>query len=670
MKKDLQEPKVQKQKSNLRITLGLKFAVIMGVTLIVVMLLLGIVIIKETKKALISDVKRKSQVYSTFLAGFGQQVMAQTAENRDLGLLQHYVDNLIENEDIIYAYITDRAGSPVVHSKKKRAPLEGTFVMSLPIMYENKKIGNVNMWYSTDSIVGDLSSNMQNVLIIIITLSVFVLGATMFVVSEKIIFKRIGSLINSMNKVKQGALDVEISDKTQDEIGLLGQNFNDMVREIEEKHRELTILFEMSRTVTSTLQVSLILDMVMDIVVDKLEVASSSVFILEEDGHLHIKSSRGLSAEFVQGDGFKVLSTFAQRSSDRGEMVVRNTFTDEDSKLKEVMHREGFKSLANIPLIISGKIMGLLNINSKQEDVFSERRIKLLSVFSKQLAVALQNAQLYERTQQFTQELEEKINIATGNLARTNDKLSAANERLEELSRAKSEFVSIVSHELRSPLTSVSGFVDLMLDGETGKINKNQKEFLAIIKDNSRRLLDLIGDLLNLSKIETGTINDIRKEPVDIKKIIKQVCLSFQAQLENKGLSLKMDIEKDLLSKVSADANQIIQVMTNLLSNAVKYTPKGGTVSVSLGRIPGYIQVMVSDTGMGIAKDDLSHMFEKFYRTDNPKVRELSGTGLGLTITKSIVEKHEGKIWVESELGKGTEFFFTLPVDKEESDAK
>lgn len=670
MKKLLKIFKKSSNKDQIKFTLGFKFVTIMGVTLIVVMLLMGLIIIRETNKTIVNDLKKKSNVYSTFLADMGKQIISKTPTKNDLVLLQSYVDNLTQTEDIIYAYITDRDGVPIVHSSRKNASLRGTMVVAFPIISAGQKIGTVKMWYSTDYIVKELSGNMKNVLILVIILSVLVLGTTMFVVSEKIIFRRIGSLIKAMNKVKEGTFNVQIEDKTRDEIGLLGQNFNAMLREIGEKHRELTILFDISRTITSSLQVSLILDMVMDIVVDKLDVNSSSVFMLEEDGSLHVKSSRGLSAEFVQGKGFRVLEKLIQKSSDEGKIVVINSFQQKAPEFKEVMEKEGFRSLIDIPLIIGGKVLGVLNINAREENVFSERKIKLLSAFAKQMAVALQNAQLYERTQQFTQELEEKINIATGNLSRANEKLSQANQRLEELSQAKSEFVSIVSHELRAPLTSITGFVNLILDGETGETNDTQKEFLQIINQNSQRLITLITDLLNLSRIEAGRFKEIKTEPIELDKLVKETVLNFRTETEKKGLNLRVDLPRQPLALVKADRNQIIQVITNLMSNAIKYTPKGGQIVTEVTRVPGYLRTMVSDTGLGISKENLPHMFEKFYRTDNPKVRELTGTGLGLTITKSIVEIHGGKIWVESELGKGSNFYFTLPVIKEEDDGQ
>ncbi|MFH1238933.1 MAG: ATP-binding protein [bacterium] len=660
--------KKEDTKKQIKLTLGFKFVSIMGLTLIVVMLLVGLIVIRETNKTIVNNLKKKSNVYSSFLADMGKQIISKTPTKKDLGMLQNYVDNLTQTEDIVYAYITDKDGIPIVHSRKKTATLQGTMVISFPIVSAGQKIGTVKMWYSTDYIVQELSGNMKNILVLIIIVSVLIMGTTMFVVSERIIFRRIGSLIDTMDKVKEGMFNVQIKDTSPDEIGVLGQNFNEMLKEISEKQKELTVLFDMSRTTTSTLQVSLILDMVMDIVVDRLEVNSSSVFMLEEDGTLQIKSSRGLSAEFVQGKGFKVLQKIVQKSADEGEMVVFNKLAQESPESRESIEKEGFRSLVNIPLIIGGKVLGVLNINAREEDVFTERKIKLLSTFAKQMAVALQNAQLYERTQQFTQELEEKINIATGNLSRANEKLSQANQRLEELSQAKSEFVSIVSHELRAPLTSINGFVNVMLDGETGEINDNQKEFLGIIDQNTQRLTTLINDLLNLSRIETGKFREIKTSPLELDKLVKETAASFKSETEKKGLTLKVNLPQEPLVLVKADRNQIIQVLTNLLSNAVKYTDKGGEISIEVSRVPGYLQTMISDTGLGISKENLSHMFEKFYRTDNPKVRALTGTGLGLTITKSIVEIHGGNIWVESELGQGSRFYFTLPVIKEDND--
>ncbi len=656
--------------SKLKITLGFKFVAIMGFTLILVMTLIGFVVINEAKKTIATDMKKKGQLYSSFLADFSKQIIVETPTKSDLSLMQNYLNNLIENnEDIIYAYITDENDTPIVHSRSKKTSLKGTLVIALPITSAGKKIGTVKMWYSTDYVINELSSNMKNVLILVIIVAFFVLGTTMFLFSERIIFRRIGLLIKSMVRVKEGVLNVQITDTTQDEIGVLSQNFNEMLKEIEEKHKELTILFEMSQTITSSLHVNLVLDMVMDIAVDKLGIASGTVFMLEEE-YLNIKSSRGLSANFVQGMGFQTLRKSIQNSFDEAKVIVINDFFTESSQFRDIMEKEDFRSLVNIPLVISGKVLGILNMNAKDKDTFSERKMRLISAFAKQMTVSLQNALLYERTQQFTQELEEKINIATGNLMAVNEELSRANERLEELSRAKSEFVSIVSHELRSPLTSISGFVNLMLEGETGEINSAQKEFMEIINENTKRLITLIEDLLSLSKIETGGMTDLRKESLNLSRLLKEVIFSFQTQIEKKVLILKINVSPEPLPELKADRYQIIQVLTNLLSNAIKYTPKNGQICIEVTKISDYLQILFADNGIGISEEDLTHMFEKFYRTDNPEVRKLSGTGLGLTITKSIIEMHGGKIWVESEIGKGSKFYFTLPLIDQKSDVK
>jgi signal transduction histidine kinase len=300
--------------------------------------------------------------------------------------------------------------------------------------------------------------------------------------------------------------------------------------------------------------------------------------------------------------------------------------------------------------------------------------VELLIAFARQLAVALQNAQLYERTQQFSKELEEKISIATADLARANERMKIANEKLQDLNKAKSDFIAIVSHELRSPLTSMLGFTDLLLQGETGALGPTQKEFVDIINQNTKRLIDLINNLLNLSKIEAGRV-ELKKEPLDLEKTVHGVIHNFRSLLADKRLVIKVVPPAEPLPKIAADENQLARVLTNLLANAVKYTVPEGEIVVHITDGSETVQVDILDSGDGIESRDLTHMFERFYRAPRAKSENIVGTGLGLAIAKSIIEIHGGRIWAESPLtnadkelfswekrtNRGAKFSFTLP---------
>ncbi|MCM8800536.1 MAG: ATP-binding protein [Candidatus Omnitrophica bacterium] len=233
--------------------------------------------------------------------------------------------------------------------------------------------------------------------------------------------------------------------------------------------------------------------------------------------------------------------------------------------------------------------------------------------------------------------------------------------REREIDQMKSDFISVVSHELRTPLTALKGAIDNLLDGIAGELNQIQKECLLVSKRNIDRLNRMISELLDISRIEAGKIQ-INKQPTDITGLINEVLRLFQDMAEASGIILGAEIASDL-PKINLDPDKITQVLTNLVGNAVKFTPAGGRITVRAGVLKDFIQVDVIDTGLGIPHQDLEKIFDKFYQVSRlGGSRTPKGTGLGLPICKGIVERHGGRIWVESELGKGSKFSFTLPI--------
>jgi DNA-binding response OmpR family regulator/nitrogen-specific signal transduction histidine kinase len=229
-----------------------------------------------------------------------------------------------------------------------------------------------------------------------------------------------------------------------------------------------------------------------------------------------------------------------------------------------------------------------------------------------------------------------------------------------ESDRAKSEFVSTVSHELRTPMTAIKGYTDLLHAGAVGSINKEQKRFLGIIRSNADRLTALINDLLDISRMDAGRVR-FEPQPMQVGEVVSDVVNALAVQADTKQQTLTYEVVGGL-PDVVGDRDRLNQVVTNLVGNAIRYTPEGGEVEVHVYPVEGAVRVDVRDTGIGIAPDDLGHIFERFYRSDHPLVQETSGTGLGLSISKMFVEMHGGRVWVESELGKGSTFTFILPV--------
>ena len=231
-----------------------------------------------------------------------------------------------------------------------------------------------------------------------------------------------------------------------------------------------------------------------------------------------------------------------------------------------------------------------------------------------------------------------------------------------EADRAKTEFITTVSHELRTPMTSISGYMFLMQQGAAGPLTDKQREFIKIINHNSERLTLLINDLLDLSKIEAGRIKLDRKETA-LEELAGTIMKSMLIPAQQKGLELFFNAEDDL-PNVTIDRNRISQVLTNLIGNAINYTPEG-SVTVTLRQVADAVEISVADTGIGIQPEDLTHIFERFFRSCDGVVQSNSGTGLGLSIVKSFIEMHNGRIWVDSKPNNGSTFKFILPVSKQ-----
>ncbi|GAP63092.1 MAG: hybrid sensor histidine kinase/response regulator [Ardenticatenia bacterium] len=238
--------------------------------------------------------------------------------------------------------------------------------------------------------------------------------------------------------------------------------------------------------------------------------------------------------------------------------------------------------------------------------------------------------------------------------------LEKANAELRELDRLKSEFVSTVSHELRTPLNIIIGHAELLHDELFGELNEHQKRYVGNILRSARHLLDLVEDILDLSKIESGRM-DLRLEPFDVREAINEVCVLLEDMAKNKGVELRVNLHPDL-DRIVADRLRFKQIIYNLVSNGIKFTPEGGYVEVRGRRLPnGWYQFEVEDTGIGIPKEHFDTIFERFRQLDSSASREWEGTGLGLTLTREFVRLHGGKIDVDSVVGQGTTFTVLLP---------
>ena len=299
----------------------------------------------------------------------------------------------------------------------------------------------------------------------------------------------------------------------------------------------------------------------------------------------------------------------------------------------------GYRAVVAVPLIREEHLIGALTLNRKTPGELPPEMIELLQTFATQSALAIQNARLFR-------EIEEK------------------SRQLEVASQHKSEFLANMSHELRTPLNAIIGFSEVLSDRMFGELNEKQEEYLKDIYASGTHLLSLINDILDLSKIEAGRM-ELELTEFHFPTAIENAVMLVRERAGRRSIALQTQID-NRLGQIQADERKIRQVVLNLLSNAIKFTPEAGRIDVSAIPKDGFVEVSVSDTGVGIAPEDQEKVFEEF-RQVGTAAKKVEGTGLGLTLCRKFVELHGGKIWVKSQVGEGSTFTFTIPMRREES---
>jgi signal transduction histidine kinase len=290
-----------------------------------------------------------------------------------------------------------------------------------------------------------------------------------------------------------------------------------------------------------------------------------------------------------------------------------------------------------VPIRREANVIGLVVMESRSPDSHSDETLPFLTRLSDHAAIAIANAQLYSAVQ--------------------------------EANSAKSEFVSFVAHELKNPMTSIKGYTELLSAGAVGTITEMQANFLNTIRSNVERMSTLVSDLNDNSKIEAGRLR-LDFKSVAVADVVDEVVRSSKRQVEDKKQTVIVEIPAELPS-VWADRTRLTQILINFISNAHKYTPDGGRITVGAERTGNQwdpqgaaevVHISIKDNGIGISLEDQKKIFEKFFRSEDQKAREAPGTGLGLNITKSLIEMMGGRVWFESEFRLGTTFHFTVPV--------
>ncbi len=310
-------------------------------------------------------------------------------------------------------------------------------------------------------------------------------------------------------------------------------------------------------------------------------------------------------------------------------------------RLLKAMEKDGYLGFLVAPLEAKHEVLGAVCLLHRAGDEVPEGAVSTLRPLCDQVALAVRNIQF-------------------------NEELARKNEELTHLDQLKSDFMATMSHELRTPLTSIIGYSDMLLSGMTGELNEKQSAFVDSILKGGEALLNLINDVLDLTKIEAGRL-ELNREAVDLRAALLGVLPVVKPRAQDKRIRISTFLPTDL-PLVWADPGKLNQVLLNLITNGIKYTHENGNVSVEARTLDGLVEIWVNDTGIGIAREDQDKVFQRFTQIDSSATRSQGGTGLGLAIVRELVELHGGAIRVQSKLGKGSSFIFTMPISTKPAD--
>jgi signal transduction histidine kinase/HAMP domain-containing protein len=419
---------------------------------------------------------------------------------------------------------------------------------------------------------------------------------------------------------------------------------SDLARSVE----ELKALGEVSQAVNSSLDLRTVLTSVVSHAVRLSGSDNGGIYEYDEQTQeLLLRATNKLSSELIEAieevriplSGTVVGRTIANREP----VQITDVLAETGYPLRDILDRMGTRALLGVPLMREETVVGALIVGRKGPGQYPKEIVGLLQTYATQSVLAIQNARLFRDIKEQRHQLE------------------FANERLKELDKLKSAFLSNVSHELRTPLAAVKSLIVNMLDGVTGALNDKQVRYVTGIKESTERLTRLINDLLDLSVIEKGR-TELKPAHFSLNKLLDEVADNLRPTAEDKLIRLDASRADETVT-VWADRDKIAQVLTNLIGNAVKFTSSQGRVNISVHKNgAAWAEVSVADTGPGIAPDEANKIFDEFYQVRQLDKKKSLGVGLGLAISRKLVEMHGGKIWVESVVGKGSIFSFTVPL--------
>jgi signal transduction histidine kinase len=437
----------------------------------------------------------------------------------------------------------------------------------------------------------------------------------------------------------------EYRQQVEDHERFLERKIAERTSELGRSVERLQALAEVSQAVNSTLDLQEVLERIVARAAQLCGVDVGIIYELDEAaGVLRPRAVHGLSSElaeivranpFALGEGASGRAAATQAPVEIAD--IHSVATPYRGPIQKMLDQTGLRAILAIPLLREGRVFGALTLVRKSTGSFPSEVVELLQTFAAQSTLAIQNARLFRVIDQKSREL-------------------------ESASQHKSQFLANMSHELRTPLNAILGYTELVVDRIYGEVPDKIRDVLERVQKSGRHLLDLINDVLDLSKIEAGQLK-LGLNDYSLDGLVHTVTSAIESLAAEKGLKLAVEVDADL-PVAFGDERRIAQVLMNLLGNAVRFTEQG-EVKVRATASSGSLVVSVADTGSGIAPSEQQRIFEEFQQVDSSSTRAKGGAGLGLAIAKRIVEMHGGRLWVESVLGKGSTFFFSVPVRTE-----
>jgi signal transduction histidine kinase/HAMP domain-containing protein len=438
---------------------------------------------------------------------------------------------------------------------------------------------------------------------------------------------------------------------SKDEIGRLSQSFNTMAQNlisslhesnqllevVNNRTKVLEVSVELSRQITTVLNQTKLLPQLVELTRESFGFYQVSIFRYQSNTQMLslIATSMIPELEIAKTEkAFHIDDTGLVPLAARNQTAAVNNNISSHAKESATFVLPETRSEVALPILFGGGVIGVLDIQSRIGNRFTEQDIGLYTLYANQIAVAIRNAILFEE-------------------------VIAAKDRAEQADKIKSSFMANMSHELRTPLNVIINFSKFLRTATPGHLNLEQQQLVSAIADSGQLLLNLINDILDMSKIEAGLLQLLVEDNIDIGTILNHAVEYTSSALADKPVTLYQDIAPDL-PPLTGDRKRVLQIFLNILSNACKFTQKG-QIHVSAKIEGDYLLVTVADTGVGIAPEDWGDVFTPFKQAESG-LRQSSGTGLGMPICKNLVEVHNGRIWFESQLAKGTTFFVKLPV--------